>query len=677
MMPPSAPLATHNYYGGSQPGAPPPPPQAPYGRGGYEGGYGRGGGGGYGNDYAPRGGYEGGYGRGGGYEGGYGRGGGGGYEGDYAPREDYGRYRRDSDRDRDRGRRRDRPPREESRREATNTVWVGNLEPSLHTEATMRRVFRPYGKVMRVARHLDKNFCFVHFRQVEEARVAVEALTQSRELRDAHFNYGRMYEYTPEEMAAPYDPNAPDEDVEEAAAGRPERPRRDRDRDGERPARRARTEQEPTNVLWVGSLPAFVSDAKLREVFEPFGPISHISRVDRQNMGFIYYDTVEQCTMALQSMTGQPIESGVVLALNYGHAQNKPQAADVALTPDGIPVSEVPSNVIYLGQLPADTTEEEVEDLLSPFEGFINSRYVETTSIGFGHYDTVEHARVARIALNEATLHGVPIRVNFGRHQHTLTLADKQGDGAGEDFNLDAMMQQPGGGLDGTTGAVVAGTSHTALTLPAMGSTASPTPADAAASAFDRERAAPEVTLDVLLQSLQGTTYGSCGAKDLELGPSQTTAICEMVDRCGDEETEAQLDKALQLYLPLHGTHVFHIVAKRMKDYFEADPHKRLLVLYAATRVLLGVVTDYVPYTETTLNAYLMVLLAASEGQTKSGVDRISTIVESLRQHSFIERKAKVRADYVAEFRAQLDEITNRVKAEQDLASLLTRRKRR
>ncbi|CCW68019.1 unnamed protein product, partial [Phytomonas sp. Hart1] len=501
-----------------------------------------------------------------------------------------------------------------------------------------------------------------------------------------------MFEYTEEEMSAPYDPRedeaywsgkraAPEED----AAGRGQDPA-----SPQPPMRRPRHERgqtEPTNVLWVGSLPPFVTDDKLREIFEVFGNITTITRMEKGGMAFVHFDTVEHCTMALQTMAGRLIEGGVALVLNYGHGQKR--GNDVSISEGGIPANETPTNVVYLGQLPTNITEVDIEVLFENFEGFINSKYVSSTSIGFGHFDSVENARAARVALNNATLKGVPIRVNFGKTNHNFTMADRRrvGEPAGLSdieggLNLDALMRPPGD-LNAASGALVLGGGGEgnggALVLPAMGvnnGMGGPS-TTAGGNLYNKERATPDMTLDVRLQTVLGTPYNGCGAKDLELSPSQIQAICSMIDACVDSKSEQRLDDTLVLYCPLKAVHVFNILAKRLHSYFGDDPHKKLLVLYSATRVLLGVVTDYILYNAAALNAYLMILLVSSEGQTKSGMDRLSTIIESLFHHGFIGKKTNAGAAYEDVFRGQLEDILSRAKAEQDLAGLVSTRRRK
>ncbi|RNF24972.1 putative RNA-binding protein [Trypanosoma cruzi] len=571
--------------------------------------------------------------------------------------------------------------REDELREPTNTVWVGNLDLHEHTEEALRREFSEFGGVIRIARVPDKSYCFVHFRYVEEARNAVEALSARGSLGRARFNYGKMFEYTQEELETPRD----------VTGHRPSRRGREEDRhdndDRRRRSRREEERMEPTNVLWLGDLPPTVSNEELNENFKVFGKIKTISRLDSRNMAFIHFETIEDCTQALDLMRDQPI-GGARVVLNYGRAQRNPTSTETGLTPDGIPVNETPTNVVYLGQLASDVTEGDVEDLFETFEGFINSKFIQSSGIAFGHFDSIEHARAARIALNNALLRGAPLRISFGKSNHTMTMADRMRRGkpaplGNDDANGDfSAMLPPALGLGGVMGALVAGPGAPAadagamVSLPTMGVMVGSQAAPPPPTFFTRERPTPEMTLDARLQSLLGATYNNCGEADKSVSPSVIQAICDLVDGCVDEQSMKRLDDTIFLYTPLNSSHVFGILAKRIHDYFNDDPHKKLLVLYAATRVLLGAKTDYLLFTKAALNAYLMMLFVASEGQTPGGMEMLTSIIENVHRNPFIERQ-RLDAEFIEVFREQLDEIHRRAKAEQDLASLLTKKRRR
>lgn len=538
--------------------------------------------------------------------------------------------------------------------------------------------------------------------------------------------------------------------------------------------RGAKTKKEPSNVLWVGSLPEFISDDRLREIFEPFGTVKLVSRMERGNMAFVHFTTVDECRLALETMRGKRVEGNVMLTLNFGHPQRTREEYSTAAGPGGsgglttsgggggegthgIHPNEIATNVVYLGQLPPNVTEEEVEAVFVPFEGYIFSKVLLASAIAFGYFDTVPHATDARMAMRNTTVCGVPVRVSYGKTNHTYTMDDKLGNGVrgggvgpggSSSATAEDLFRDPtnpyvvGGGspyhhlsnssssgsssTGGELSALLAASSGS-LVLPAMtggagmngenggagggGLLANPLASAYAANGtpfsrpggentinFQKERAAPELNLRARLQSVVGSTYNGCGAFDLEMAPSQVQAICRMVDQCVDDVHSAQLATTLSLYLPQHAVHVFNVITKRLQEFYAADPIRKLLVVYAVTKVVLqtslqsyrehqqemerrqenGGERESAPvlYTPAALNAFLMTLLAASERQSRDGADRLITIMDGLQHHStLLAPLNEVSPGYKASFDAQLKEIRVTAEAEQDLSSILSRRK--
>lgn len=561
-------------------------------------------------------------------------------------------------------------------REPTNTVWVGNLDPATHTDEMLREMFSEFGVVMRVAKHAEQSYAFIHFRHVMEASNAVAALRDRRSLGLARFNYGKMFEYSSEEMQPDYRPAYRPREEGEYGDGYA------------RPARRFRSDaMEPTNVLWVGSLPDYVSEERLREHFGVCGTVKMISRMERGNMAFIHFETVGDCTLALETLQGKPVDGSVQVILNYGHPQrSRPDMggggrfdggydSGSSTTPAGIHPNEVATNVVYLGQLPQDTTEEDIDAVFDPHEGYINSKFVSSSAIAFGHFTTTETATAARVALQNTTIRGVPIRVSFGKNRHNYSLADKTSAG-GPSMDLDELMQDPSSATaSGALTTVQVG--HSNLVLPAMSGASAG--ADGSSSPFPADftqRTTPELNLRARLQSVLGSTYNGCGALGLELSPTQVQAICFMVDQCICEERAQELGTTLALYIPAKAAHVFNIITKRLRDYYTTDVVRKLHIFYAVTKAVLSVPTVTAQFNFASLNAYLMLLLVTTEGQPRTGADHLSTIMDSLEHHKFLEARSNVSPEYRIEFRAQLKEIKASTQAEQDLSSFLSRRRR-
>lgn len=574
---------------------------------------------------------------------------------------------------------------------------------------------------MRIAKHMEHSYCFIHFRHVHEAQQAVNTLRERGTLGNARFNYGKMFEYTEEEMRPDYRPPDPSERAGGGGGGYGRRPREEGGEDGGdgRPPFRRKPDvpqMEPSNVLWVGSLPEYISDERLEEFFSVCGTVKFVSRMERGNMAFVHFTTVEECTLALETMKGKRIDGSVVLALNYGHPQ-RPKSTDPtavsasgsshgAGTSDGVNPNEVATNVVYLGMIPPNATDEDVESVFAPYEGFLFAKFVSSSGIAFGHFDTIDHSRVARVALQNTTICGVPIRVSFGKNNHNYTEKPDR-TGAGAQVDLDALMRDPSASSSAGAGngamTVVTQLNGQQLVLPAMGSSNGGGDQQGSGMGnnmanFGKERAAPELNLRARLQSVMGSTYNGCGEAGNELTPTQIEAICFMVDQCVDEEHAAQLDTTLALYLPSKAVHVLNVMTKRIREFYTADPIRKLHVFYSATKMFLksaqqamgeeegshmdtnnsSAVDLKEVYTSAALNALLMLLLATSERQSRAGVDRLITIMDALERHTaLLERYSNITETYKEEFRAQLKEIRVSAEAEQDLSSLLSSRRRR
>lgn len=595
-------------------------------------------------------------------------------------------------------------------RDPTNTVWVGNLEPmQIADQDALRAVFSEFGVVMRIAPHVEHRYCFVHFRRVEEAVNAVNTLRERNTLGAARFNYGKMFEYTAEEMQAGYVPSSMPSGVEGRNEGSNfgyNKRFRDDDggEDGYNSRRPRRDQKEPTNVLWVGSLQPYITDDRLREFFSVCGNVKMVSRMDRNNMAFIHFETVEDATLALETLRGKPIDGQTVLPINYGHAQRSREIDPTA--PSGAPgmgsatgsgvvgANEVPTNVVYLGQLPPNVTEDAIDELFSPYEGFISSKLLSANNFAFGHFDSIETATAARIGLHNCEVCGVPIRVSYGRSNHSLTMADKvvkAGAIESGSLNLDELMRDPASLQVG--GALMPFMAQTnALVLPAAGGS-SGLPGGEIPIDLARERAAPELNLRARLQSVMGSTYNGCGAEGLRLTPTEVRAVCIMIDRCINQERADQLAHTFSLFLPLQAAHVFNISTKRIRDHYLTDTTRKLLILFAATKVLLKTAEDAVqqrcseeefvlPYHSASLNAYLMLLLTATEHQPREGLDRLITIMDGLENNQerrlFSSTSSAENVEVLKrDFYAQLKEIRASAQAEQDLLSIRSLRRKK
>lgn len=589
-------------------------------------------------------------------------------------------------------------PRVYETREATNTVWVGNLEPH-HTDELLRQEFAPFGRVMRIARVEGKNFLFVHYRQKDEAQTAVQTLSQNGALGRARFNYGKQFDYNQDDLDLPWDPNHP----HQYFGGAERRPREpyseggaggDYNRGGgddRRPKRSRDEDAVPTNVLWAANIPPTLSTEELRQNFESFGNITQVSRIVERNMAFIHFSSVDECRHALDVMRGQPI-GGAVLILNYG----KPQRSNND-GPSGSPAdqaanlaNEFATNVVYLGNIASNVTHDEVDRVFDQFDGFINAKYISGSGIAFGHFDTVESARACRVALIGQLLGGAPFRVNFGKANHTMTMADRRpggassrGMGGGDVGGVDLSSIDPFNAAAlfalTTTNAPSSHDFGGALTIPSMGGGSGALTLSGAAvpKYFTRDRAAPIINFETRLLALQAATYYNCGEPEKPLRNNVVEDIVAAVDSCVDSATEAKLDTEISYFAPANASHCFAIAAKRLKESFNDDRHKKLFVLYACSRVLFGTrITQSNTFSKHSMWSFLLLLAIVAAEQDSAGLDQVRLIVDKLKTASSFYIANRLEDAFVQEFQEQLDGIIQRAIADQEMAQFAKRRRK-
>ncbi|CUG06634.1 Hypothetical protein, putative [Bodo saltans] len=589
-------------------------------------------------------------------------------------------------------------PRVYETREATNTVWVGNLEPH-HTDELLRYEFAPFGRVMRIARVEGKNFLFVHYRQKEEAQTAVQTLSQNGALGRARFNYGKQFDYNPEDLDLPWDPSQP----HQFFGGTERRPRDPQDdgfrggnsggyeNRGERPKRSRDDEAVPSNVLWAANIPPTLTTEELRQNFESFGAITSVSRIAERNMAFIHFSSVEECRHALDVMRGQPI-GGAVLVLNYGRPQRtNDNVGGGASGGDSAAnlMNEFATNVVYLGNIASNVSHDEVDRIFDQFNGFINAKYISGNGIAFGHFDTVENARSCRVALIGQLLGGAPFRVNFGKANHTMTMADRRPGGAAgsgshggvdlstiDPFNASALFALT------TTTPTPNDFSVGALTIPAMGSGGSSgalaltVGGTAVPKFFTRDRPVPTISVETRILALNAATYFNCGEHEKNLRPNVVQDICDDIDKCVDSATEAKLDTEISYFAPLNASHCFAIAAKRLKEHFNDDRHKKLYVLYACSRVLFGTRTTQLAFSKHSMWSFLLLLTIVAADQDTAGLDQVRIIVDRLKTASSFYIANNFEDAFVQEFQEQLDAVIQRATADQEMAQFAKRRRK-
>lgn len=567
-------------------------------------------------------------------------------------------------------------------RAATNTVWLGGPGANNLMDGHLFRVFGDFGKVMRVSRLKDKNVIFVHFRTTDEAQEAVRKLQldpSPLEGNDVRLNYGKMFEYTPEEMAAPYDPAV--DNSKEARLGM----RRDRDDfggnnfgGGQRGGR-----FEPTNVLYIGDVPNSVTTEEIKNHLASF-PVREVSRNEFKGVVFVHFDTTEQCTHCLDVMRDAPL-GGFRVKMNYGTARpalppredgGAPGGANRSFQHDDGAVNldrEQPTNVVFLGALPMSTSLDEIEELFRRFTGYMNCKYLQDKALCFGHFDSVENAIACRLALQGCLVQGQPVRVNFGKTNHNLPVGNNGGfsDLLDDRSHNNQLTLHNGGSSDAPLNLLpTQSAAEMAASVQAYLRQARPAPT------ANNPNSIP--SMQDRIRTLMAMTYNSCGEVDKALSPAAVQNLCAVVDSVVDEETARAIDTTVEPFLPSQGTHVAATIARRLKSNFDDDNNKKLLVLYATMRAFFKADTSVVYLSKACIDMILVVVAVAADGQTDSAAfDGIDEVLNGFRAKYLTSGAPNCKYDetYLNNAGVLIKEIEEKMSVDKDLASLIQRKR--
>lgn len=561
-----------------------------------------------------------------------------------------------------------RQPRGGRDRDPTNTVWLGFIEPWA-TDDLLRREFSQYGKVLRTSRLADKGIVFVHYLTVEEAQRAVDIVNHTGSLGNTKVGYGKMFHYDQDEL----DRMARFDDMRDQRGSRPdfEAPQMP-GADGGVPQmpgagpRRGGGEQEPTNVLWLGEVPNTIMESELRRAFAPYGNIVNISRAEQRGMAFVHFEDEPSCTNALRSMRGQPV-AGAVFKYGYGKPQGPPRngGGEAHREGGGDPfANDRPVNVVWLGMIPPSATQADVEALFVGSEGFIDAQYFSDKSIAFAHYDTVEQAVAVRQRLhNNASINGVQVRVGYGKTNHTRGAAapppavDPMANLPMFDSNGVPIMYAPPE-LNREDNQVTLFTEGGQLTaLPDEGGAHGGT--TVLPSYATRQREAPQVSVDHRLNALVSSSYFRCNVPQPHLLQPAVVDVIDAVDRTVDEASAERLYTQLNRfsareYLP----HLGALLAKRVKEHWHSDAHKRLLVLYAMARIV-----HESGQPKLALDSFVLLVGACAAGQDAAAIDHVRAVIASVKRY--------LDPDVDRELADAFDAVLKKEKTTTDLSNLL------
>ncbi|XP_057781531.1 flowering time control protein FPA [Salvia miltiorrhiza] len=178
----------------------------------------------------------------------------------------------------------------------SNNLWIGNVSQDV-SEAELKALFEKYGKVDSVTTYSARNYAFVQFKEMEEARSAKLAL-------QGFYFHGSSLKI---EFAKP---------------------------------------AKPCKSLWVAGISQSVSKEELENEFLNFGKIQEFRFLRDRNTAYVDYVALEDATQALKTMNGKRI-GGAHIRVDYLRSQSSRRE----LGPDG-KEGQFPGRNMWMGHDP-------------------------------------------------------------------------------------------------------------------------------------------------------------------------------------------------------------------------------------------------------------------------------------------------------------------------------------
>ncbi|CAG8023857.1 unnamed protein product [Penicillium nalgiovense] len=171
----------------------------------------------------------------------------------------------------------------------------------------------------------------------------------------------------------------------------------------------------PKTTLYVGNLFFDVTAEDLRKTFEKYGAVEnalivHDARGLSKGFGYVTFSTVEEATQAITQQHGGIME-GREVVVQFSNTTYRALA------------DNKPSKTIYIGNLPYELTDQDLQDLLADLQGVTDVRIPvdRRTGLprGFGHIDFIEQSNAthAKELLSRKEPYGRKLFVNFARRK--------------------------------------------------------------------------------------------------------------------------------------------------------------------------------------------------------------------------------------------------------------------
>jgi len=170
-------------------------------------------------------------------------------------------------------------------------------------------------------------------------------------------------------------------------------------------------------TLFVGDLSSDVTDKALQKAFSPFGDVKDARVMIDPNtgrsrgFGFISYRTKQEAESALGQMNGEWLGSRAV-RVNWANQKSQNQPNPTELTELGTESS----TSVYVGNLPAQVSEDSLRQLFSEFSPSIEQIRIYK-GFAFVHFNTHQQAKQALTTVSGRTLMDRQVKCGWGKER--------------------------------------------------------------------------------------------------------------------------------------------------------------------------------------------------------------------------------------------------------------------
>ncbi|OKL58428.1 hypothetical protein UA08_06115 [Talaromyces atroroseus] len=171
----------------------------------------------------------------------------------------------------------------------------------------------------------------------------------------------------------------------------------------------------PSQTIYVGNLFFDITAEDLKARMEAFGVVEHCvivhdSRGLSKGFGYVTFEDVEAAKRAVADLN-QQIYEGRRILVQFSAAAGRP----------GIPPKRRPTRTLYIGNLPFDLTDREINDLFKSVRNIVEVRVAVDRQTGqprgFAHADflDVASAQAAAEILASKAPHGRRLKLDYGQ----------------------------------------------------------------------------------------------------------------------------------------------------------------------------------------------------------------------------------------------------------------------